>query len=94
MKSENPRKRSVALKITVTPTLHADLVRVAEALGQTPATLASVAVGQFVAAQLRSLDSSGKFMEQLAGSIGPEVADSLRKLIEAAPAAPNGGDGG
>lgn len=92
--NENPRKRSVALKITITPALHADLVRVAEALGQTPATLASVAVGQYVAAQRRSLDSGGLFLSELAGQVGPELADGLRKLLETAPEASGGGDGG
>lgn len=82
------------MKITVTPTLHADLVRVAEALGQTPATLASVAVGQYIAAQRRSLDSGGKFMEQLAAQLGPELAEGVRKLLDTPAEATNGGDGG
>lgn len=82
------------MKITVTPALHADLVRVAEALGQTPATLASVAVGQYVAAQRRALESGGQFLQQLAGHVGPELASMARKLAETPAEGTNGGDGG
>ena len=53
----NPKKRSHAIKVSLTSALHADLVNVAEALGQTPATAASFAIGQWVAQQKNSLNA-------------------------------------
>lgn len=76
--AENPRKRSVPLKITLTPVMHANLVRVAESLGQTPATAASFAVGQFVASQIRVTETTERFTSDLVGQMGGELTSFLK----------------
>lgn len=71
-KSTNPRKRSVAVKAMVTEQLHADLVAVAEAMGQTPSTAAAFAIGSWVALQKRHVDIGNKVADSLMAS-GAEV---------------------
>lgn len=80
--SNNPKKRSHAIKVSLTSALHADLVNVAEALGQTPATAASFAIGQWVAQQKNSLGALNTAVNALAEKMAPELVDGLRNLAE------------
>lgn len=71
-------KRSKSLKLTVTPELHARLSSLGEEMGISPATLASVAVGQYVAQQSRQLETSRAAVDAMVKSLGPEVTGLLR----------------
>lgn len=82
--STNPRKRASAIKVSLTPALHADLVTVAEAIGQTPATAASVAIGMWVATQKRALNAGEIAINALVDKAGPEVVEQLRLLVDKA----------
>jgi hypothetical protein len=78
--STNPRKRSLGMKISLTPSLHADLVEVATAIGQTPATAASFAIGQWVAQQKRHLSATEMAVNAMAEQVGPEFARQISLL--------------
>lgn len=65
------------MKISLTPALYADLVLVAEAIGQTPSTAASFAIGQWVAQQKRTLDAGDKAITAMVKEAGPELAKQL-----------------
>lgn len=80
--STNPKKRSHAIKVSLTSALHADLVKVAEALGQTPATAASFAIGQWVAQQKTSLSAGTTAVNALVDKAGPELVSLMRNLAE------------
>lgn len=80
--STNPKKRSHAIKVSLTSALHADLVNVAEALGQTPATAASFAIGQWVAQQKSSLSAGKTAVNALVDKAGPELVGLIRNLAE------------
>lgn len=80
--STNPRKRASAIKVSLTPVLHADLVAVAEAIGQTPATAASVAIGMWVAQQKHALNAGETAIKALVDKSGPEVVEFLRLLAD------------
>lgn len=80
--STNPKKRSHAIKVSLTSALHADLVVVAEALGQTPATAASFAIGQWVAQQKSSLSAGTTAVNALVDKAGPELVSIMRNLAE------------
>lgn len=82
--STNPRKRASAIKVSLTPALHADLVTVAEAIGQTPATAASVAIGMWVATQKRALNAGETAINALVDKAGPEMVEQLRLLADKA----------
>lgn len=75
--STNPRKRSVGMKISLTPALYADLVAVGEAMGQTPATSASFAIGQWVAHQKRALGATEQAIDAMVKETAPELARQM-----------------
>lgn len=66
--------------------LHPDMAEklrvLAERLGQTPATLASVAVSQYVAQQHASLGASERAMEGFMHKLAAEMGPGLQKLME------------
>lgn len=78
--STNPRKRSTGMKISLTPSLHADLVVVAEAIGQTPATAASFAIGQWVAQQKRTITATEAAIKSMVQEAAPEMRKQLSFL--------------
>lgn len=82
--STNPRKRGSAIKVSLTAALHADLVAVAEAIGQTPATAASVAIGTWVAQQKRALHAGETAINALVDKAAPEFVEQLRLLADKA----------
>jgi predicted DNA-binding protein len=77
-------QRSVSLKVTITPELHQRLKDVAAHLGQAPATVASMAIGQYVAQMHRSLGAAERFAEGLVGEVGPEIREQLKLLTSEA----------
>jgi phage portal protein BeeE len=73
------QKRSKQIKLTITPEIHARLVTLGERLGQAPATLASMAISQYVAQQENSLGVADKTVEAIARQFGPEMEEMLRQ---------------
>ena len=63
------QRKSVQIKISLTPKLYEDLRNVSEALGQAPATLAGLAVGQYVAQMGSSLGASQRAVETMVDRI-------------------------
>jgi predicted DNA-binding protein len=76
--------RSVPLKVTITPELHERLREVAAQLGQAPATVASIAIGQYVSQMSRSLGAVETVSNALVAQMGPELQRQM-KLMEDAP---------
>jgi len=68
--------------------LHPDMAEklrvLAEHLGQTPATLASIAVSQYVAQQTVALGATERAMEGFFERLAPEVLQSFKALSEGA----------
>ena len=66
--------------------LHPDMAEklrvLAEHLGQTPATLASLAVSQYVAQQTVALGATERAMEGFFERLAPEVLTGLKTLVE------------
>ena len=84
--STNPKKRDAAVKVMLTPALRQELDAVAEAMGQTPSTAASFAIGQWVAQQRNSLQMGDKIAAEMARQYGPlieEVAAMVKHAVEA-----------
>jgi hypothetical protein len=67
------RKRAIGIKINLTEAKHQELVQVSEALGMTPATLASFAVGQFLAQQRLQIS----LIERVTEGAGPAIREHL-----------------
>jgi uncharacterized protein YejL (UPF0352 family) len=76
------RKRSKAIKLTVTPELYDKLQEVAAAYGQPPSTLASVLLGQVVANALITLHTSRVMGQALAEQMGNAMRDSVQEATK------------
>lgn len=73
-------KRSVAIKVNLTPELHERLREVAAQLGQAPATVASMAIGSYVANLASSLSSASRMVDKLAADMGPQLVEQLKQM--------------
>lgn len=82
--STNPKKRDSAIKVMLTPAMREKLDQVAEALGQTPATAASFAIGQWVAQQHRQMQAADTAMQALVEKAAPEMVEQMRLLASKA----------
>jgi predicted transcriptional regulator len=71
-------RKSIQLKVSVTPELHERLREVAAQLGQAPATAASMAIGQWVAQMTNTLGAGARAVDGLVGHVGPELARQMR----------------
>lgn len=72
------RKRSIQVKVTITPELHARLREVSELLGQAPATVASMAIGQYVSQLATTLGAGQRAVDAVAAQVAPELAEAIR----------------
>lgn len=75
------QKRSRQLKVTMTPETHARLVALGEHIGQSPATLASMAISLYVAQQEASLNAGQRAVDAMVGQMAPELQHHLRDLL-------------
>lgn len=76
-------KRSVAIKVNLTPELHERLRDVAAQLGQAPATVASMAVGSYVANLTSSLGAGARMVDAMAAQLEPHLAEQLKLHMSA-----------
>lgn len=74
------QRKSIQVKVSLTPELHERLREVAAQLGQAPATAASLAIGQWVAQMSRSLGSSDRAIDGLVKELGPELAAAMKQM--------------
>jgi predicted transcriptional regulator len=75
-------KRSSSIKVMLHPDMAVKLRVLAEELGQAPATIASIAVSQYVLQQTRALVATERAMEAAFSGVGPEVVEMIKKLSE------------
>lgn len=80
--STSTTKRSASVKVMLHPDMLEKLRRLSEELGQAPATIASIAVSQYVLQQTRAMGATEKAMEGLFSSVGPEMLEHMKKLSE------------
>jgi hypothetical protein len=81
-------KQSFAITITLHPDMAQKLQVLADQLGQMPATLASVAVSQYVAQQTVALGVTRRVVEDFFSHIAPEVLSALQRRVGDAASAP------
>lgn len=86
--STSTTKRSAAVKIMLHPDMAEKLRVLAEHLGQTPATLASIAVSQYVAQQTVALGATERAMAGFFESLAPAVQEMFNQVSETPTKAP------
>lgn len=72
------QKRSKAMKVLMTENTHARLFELADLLGQPAATLASVAVSEYVARYMGQQSAQEKAMKATLDYLGPEFKEQLK----------------
>ena len=65
----------------MTEQVRQQLEQVAETIGQTPATLAAVAVGVWVGQMHRSIGAQSEFFEAMTKQLGTSLVDTLKELV-------------
>jgi hypothetical protein len=68
------------------PQLHERLKDVAAHLGVAPATVATMAIGEYVARQTAALGAMGSAIDKMIEHVGPQMQEQLRLHAEAPPA--------
>lgn len=71
-------KRTSAVKVLLSEDMHEKLRALADALGQTPATLASIAVSQYVHQQTAAAGATQRAVEGFFEQMAPD----LRRMME------------
>lgn len=80
--STTTTKRSSSVKVMLHPEMHEKLRALAEHFGQAPATVASMAVSQFVAQQTVALGATERAVNGFYEALRPSVQQMLEKLSE------------
>lgn len=73
-------RKSIQIKVSLTPDLYERLKEVSEAVGQAPATAASMAIGLWVRQQEAAAGAAKVGAEAIAAHLGPEMAEQMRQL--------------
>jgi len=72
------QKRTKALKVLMTETTHARLFELAELLGQPAATLASVALSEYINRYMGQQVAQDKAIKAMVDMVGPEIKAQLQ----------------
>lgn len=84
MATQTPEKqlRDFTLSVRLRPDMRERLYSVADALGVSPATVASIAIGQYVANAQASANATTKAIEGMMTGLAPQFADMFKTLSE------------
>ncbi len=82
MATQPPEKqlRDFTLSVRLRPDMRERLYAVADGLGVSPATVASIAIGQYVANAQASANATTKAIEGMMTSMGPQMAEMFTAL--------------
>lgn len=75
-------KRDDSLRINMSTETKERLQRVADAFGMPPATIAALAIGQYIAQQERTLVAVESMTDKMAQAVGGELGEQLKLFIK------------
>lgn len=75
------QSREIVMSVKLTPDMRDKLISVASAIGQAPATVASFAIGQYVATQSASLNASVHMANKMASSLSTELVELFKNQL-------------
>lgn len=74
--------RDSTLSVRLRPDMRERLYAVADGLGVSPATVASIAIGTYVATQQASANATTRAIEGMMSSMAPQVTEMFKTLSE------------
>jgi predicted transcriptional regulator len=80
MATQATEKRDFTLSVRLRPDMRERLYSVADGLGVSPATVASIAIGQYVANAQASANATTKAIEGMMAGVGPQMAELFSAL--------------
>ena len=80
MATQQAEKRDFTLSVRLRPDMRERLYAVADGLGVSPATVASIAIGQYVANAQASANATIKAIEGMMTSMAPQMAEIFTAL--------------
>lgn len=80
MATQATEKRDFTLSVRLRPDMRERLYSVADGLGVSPATVASIAIGQYVANAQASANATTKAIEGMMASMAPQMAEMFSAL--------------
>lgn len=75
-------KRDESIRVSVSAGTKERLQRVADALGMPVATIAGVAIGQYIATQERTLGAIESMTDKMAQAVGGEPGEQLKLFMK------------
>ena len=75
-------KRDDSLRINMATETKERLQRVADAFGMPPATIAALAIGQYIAQQERTLVAVESMTDKMAQAVGGELGEQLKLFMK------------
>lgn len=75
-------KRDDSVRVSVTPETKERLQRIADAFGMPAATIAGVAIGQYIAQQERALSLVEHMTDKMADSVGGALGEQLKLFLK------------
>jgi predicted transcriptional regulator len=84
MATQPPEKqlRDFTLSVRLRPDMRERLYAVADGLGVSPATVASIAIGQYVATAQASTNATTRAIEGMMSSLAPQMADLISTISQ------------
>lgn len=80
MATQQAEKRDFTLSVRLRPDMRERLYSVADGLGVSPATVASIAIGQYVANAQASANATTKAIEGMMATMGPQMTEMLTAI--------------
>jgi len=77
--------RDFVMSVKLTPDMREKLAYVSKQFGQSPATVASFAIGQYIATQSVALNASENIANKFVSALSPGLTELLNKLTESEP---------
>jgi len=82
MATQQPEKRDFTLSVRLRPDMRERLYSVADGLGVSPATVASIAIGEYVSKAQASANATTKAIEGMMTSMAPQFSELINVLSQ------------
>lgn len=80
--AERPLRKTTQMTIRLEPHIYNGIVELASIYGMAPTTLASMAIGQYISKELKTLQNVSKVQEQMVSEMAKNMTDMIAPLFK------------